>query len=134
MKKNSQLNRKNECGYVFPYVLFIIALIFMLLLHEIENYEINQKIAMTDMEQYRLKTLYRMADDKLDLLESIPDQTDFTFPDGEVKITHHSMIDNTNYYKTEITTNDGSYQIKFIQKELPVKNEQIIYKELDKIK
>ncbi|MFC4404222.1 hypothetical protein [Gracilibacillus xinjiangensis] len=125
MRKSYRQYNKKEEGYIFPYLLLIITLLMLFLMNEIRLYEVNQQTVLSHAEQYRLKSLYRLASNQFELEEKRPDRTLYSFPDGEVEITYQNSTDNEANYIVGITTLEGSYQQKIIQKPIE-RNEEII--------
>lgn len=85
-------------------------------MHTINQYEVNQQISSLDIEQYRLHTLYRMANRHFDLEEIKPVETTYNFPGGNVKITYQNNIGKIVYYLVEITTLEGNTQQRIMRK------------------
>lgn len=120
MKK--QLSFTSESGFIFPYVIFIISLLLIVLLASIHIYKQESHMTQYHFEQIKMETLVQMglAAFKNDLLEQhiSEDSVTYTFPYGSVLITY-STTEKAQALLLQLTIRtDGhsSYQTSYVMK------------------
>ncbi|GGK03253.1 hypothetical protein GCM10007063_26830 [Lentibacillus kapialis] len=105
----------NQQGFVFPYVLFFIALAFIILTANVNIYQDEIRITQNQTEQLKIETLIQMARGHLkDELADKPDTgtIEYEFPYGDVT-AHYVKLHHQTYhlYVTCQTDNGATYQI-----------------------
>lgn len=115
MKKPFSLT--NEHGFLLPYVLLIILLVFIIVTANIKIY--NNEIQMMEhmTEQIKVETLLQMAcmkyKNSITNEEDYPSSSFYTFPSGEVKVSYLSHKKNTVIVRYSVTTDkQTTYSVK----------------------
>lgn len=104
------IGKKNEKGFVLPYVLFITSLLFIIITTSISIYEQDIKVTHYQVEQIKIETLYQSAlaifKEERELNHMPYYTTNYTFPDGKVTVTY-TIIDELEYrLRFSISTNN----------------------------
>ncbi|MCG3418710.1 hypothetical protein [Oceanobacillus jordanicus] len=90
MKRRSYGTMTNERGFILPYVLVVLSIIFLLLFHGTAGY--RNELHMTDMqmEQTRIETLFQSSRqlliEEIKVTGNVTDHASYHFPHGEVFI------------------------------------------------
>lgn len=98
MKKQSVFIKhvKQESGFLFPYILFITAIVLLSVMTSITIYTNDKKMTTLQLEQIELETLHQMAYRAftIDITSiSILDkkgQVYYDFPNGDVTVTYYA--------------------------------------------
>ncbi|MEC5422261.1 hypothetical protein QGM71_02005 [Virgibacillus sp. C22-A2] len=102
----------NEKGFVLPYILFIITLVFIFLTSNISTYKNEIKMTENHLEQVIIETLYQMGHTKLKE-EFVTNnyhatQISYSFPDGLVNINLTPLTQTKYRLEFNITTTKRS--------------------------
>ena len=115
MKKHFSFS--NQRGFFLPYILFIIALVFIIVSANIKIYQ-NEIHTMEHLtEQIHIESLLQMGymkyKDQMKDVEEFPQKVLFDFPSGEVNvfyISHEKNIVSVRYHIK--TDKNNSFSIK----------------------
>lgn len=92
-----EYNRKHQQGFIFPFLLFLTALLLIAISYHIKNYQTIIEISRYHEENVILDSLYQMAGEELksDLptveLENASAQLIYNYPSGKVIIDLNQM-------------------------------------------
>lgn len=120
MKKRSCIISE-ESGFYLPYVLFIVALVFIIITANIRIYHHEIEITDHHIERVKAETIIQMGlakfkEDELPTeLETL--HIDYLFPDGEITLIY-SLISDLEYriHCTVLTNNGLEYTSLFTEK------------------
>src|SRR5690625_2885206 len=103
----------NESGFILPYVLFLITIIFIVLTANIHIYKQETYNTHHHLEQLKIETLVQMGimtfkNDYMDKNIQTNEVT-YTFPDGTVDISFVPKELNEHLLHIRAQTNDNSY-------------------------
>jgi len=113
--KKILLYTKRSDGFVFPYVLFFIAVIFILFHTNLAMYQNERTLTENSIEQLRMETLFQMSqqETKTQFSRTRPSSTSgtqaFQYPDGNVTIHYKEKYETLYHALFKITTTKGSY-------------------------
>lgn len=99
----------NEKGYIFPLTTFVVLLLLLLTLHQIQQIHIEKSIHQLNDEQYKLESLYQKAYALIIEGKEGPPFS-YTFPDGTVSITISETIQERTIYQIIMNTDTGGYR------------------------
>lgn len=106
----------NESGFVLPYVLFIITIVFIVITTSISMYK--REVEMSDhfITQLKIETLIQMSHQKLkedySLLELDSTNAEYIFIDGMVKLVYKRLDEELYRLQFYIETETGySYTV-----------------------
>ncbi|MBY7143379.1 hypothetical protein KFZ56_10020 [Virgibacillus sp. NKC19-3] len=112
MKRQLFFMNNHAAGFFFPYVLFVTAIVFIFITATITMYANDGKITEKHMEQIKIETLFQMAHAKFkeenETKEMGSGETYYTFPDGDVKITHTLSDEDRYEMYFKITTDQNA--------------------------
>ncbi|WP_073201707.1 hypothetical protein [Gracilibacillus kekensis] len=113
MKKHFLKRWNNENGYIFPLTSFILLILLLFTLHQVQQFQHQLQHNELNNEQYYLEMLYQKAYASLhqEVLEETSPPFQYTFPDGNVSIQLFNVEINREIYQMELTTNKGSSRI-----------------------
>ncbi|WP_087971672.1 hypothetical protein [Oceanobacillus rekensis] len=114
--KNQLYSTTNEDGFILPYVLFIISLLFLLITANINHYQREIEITDRHIQQVRIETLFQMGREKVKSeIEHIQlnDTLTYDFPNGEVRIEVKALKASNYELLFNITSdsNEHRYEI-----------------------
>lgn len=108
----------NEKGFILPYVLFMVFLLFILITSSIKTYQ--NDIYLTDhyLEHLRIETLFQRGKMKFskEVLSSsnpFPPTTNYEFNDGYVTIQVREVSDKVYEIVYNITTKELEFSYNF---------------------
>lgn len=109
-----QLFMNHEKGFALPMVLFFISIFIIALSTSIELYKNEMNITKNIVEEYKTKTLYIRAKNKLLSNPNLKEDStlEFSFPDGEVTIKYVENFDKYAHLEYTIRTAE-QYRIRF---------------------
>lgn len=116
MRKQSYTTT-NEEGFILPYVLFIITLLFLLITANINHYQREIEITARHIQQVKMETLFQMGREKVKSeIEHVQsnDTLTYNFPDGRVQIKITAL--EAGYYELlfNITSNSNEHLYEII--------------------
>ncbi|MDY0396680.1 hypothetical protein ACFSMW_05520 [Virgibacillus halophilus] len=100
-------------GFIFPYVMFIIAIVLLLVTTSSNMYKNEIHIAKQFTDNLQMNTVYQMGFAKFkeeyvgNLMNADSDKVDYEFPPGHVAI-HYSESDEQIKLDMKITLKGGS--------------------------
>lgn len=110
--KRSLFSISNQHGFILPYVLFITALTFILIVASINIYHDEIHITQKQTQQLKIETLFQMGHSKFkeSLLTSktTVSPVTYNFPYGKVVIKYVKMNENEYHLYFTINTDKGS--------------------------
>lgn len=107
----------NEKGFVFPFVLFVLSFIFMLLFFNLAQYESEITYAKEHIDEINMETLIQMTVFNLkrelkDNLEITNFKKSYRFPNGEVEATVSRESSHQYHYSLTIFTDNRTRYVK----------------------
>ncbi|MFD1066239.1 hypothetical protein [Oceanobacillus locisalsi] len=117
MKKQFIMLR-NQQGFLLLHVVWVILIVFLSIHFLVDQYQTSKEIAHNQLNHIEIETLSQMAYQKarkeIDEDDISPSyQTDYVFPQGEVKIAFREELDENVYILLSIKPNgnDHFYQL-----------------------
>ncbi|WP_167751330.1 competence type IV pilus minor pilin ComGG [Lentibacillus salicampi] len=101
----------DQKGFVLPYVLFFIALAFMIITANVNLYQDETHITQNQAEQLKIGTLLQMAraQFKEDVANrSETDELTYTFPYGDVVVQYTQLNEEMYHLYFSIRTDNGA--------------------------
>ncbi|GAA0482326.1 hypothetical protein GCM10008986_03990 [Salinibacillus aidingensis] len=105
---------KNERGYMFPYMLFLFMILFLITHHALQALTLEAGHVYNQEENIHLETLllsaYRDFQADLPSLQPTSEKQTLTYsyPDGQVKVTHFLSSSTELEAQFRVTTKDDS--------------------------
>ncbi|WP_162800305.1 hypothetical protein [Oceanobacillus zhaokaii] len=101
----------NEKGFFLPYVLFIIAIVYIIVTTNIAMYRNDLQLTENQIEQVKIETLFQMQREQFKQevqKHGLPSsETTYHFPDGKAKIAIIRSENQTHELNVSITTNNN---------------------------
>ena len=113
MKKPWRTNLKQETGFVYPLILFILLLWTLFIFAGIEEVKLQRKQIQLDKELYELHTMIQMTKEKLVKEEDIEPVTYF-FPNGTATIQSITHDKEQVKFHVQLTTSTNGQAEKEI--------------------
>ncbi|RYG74689.1 hypothetical protein EU245_00435 [Lentibacillus lipolyticus] len=102
----------NQEGFVLPYILFFIAISFIIITADVHLYRDEIHIAQNHTEQLKVETLLQMGrtrfKDELTSGMDMPNPIAYEFPYGEVKISYTEIQETMYNLHLTIRTDKGT--------------------------
>lgn len=115
--KNQLHTTANEKGFILPYVLFIITLLFLLITTNTNHYQREIEITARHIQQVKMETLFQMGREKVKSeIEHVQlnDTLIYNFPDGRVRIKITALGDGYSELLFNITSNSNEHLYEII--------------------